>query len=212
MRGLNFLLGSPLARRWGGNRPPPRALYHLVLATMMLSFLAAAAHSAPAKKKNAKKTSSPKVGKSAPAKPGYVEEGMASWYGKRFHGRKTANGERFNMNALTAAHRTLPFGTMVKVTNLGNKKTVTVRINDRGPWVKNRIIDLSYAAAKQIGMIEKGCVKVRIETVSKNKAPTPESKAEKTEGQPARPPEETEKDNPNPPSPEPARDHGKPRP
>ena len=210
MRGLNFLLGSPLARRLGGNRPPPRALYHLVLATMMLSLLAGAAHSAPAKKKHAKKASSHKVSKGVPAREGFVEEGMASWYGKRFHGRKTASGERFNMNALTAAHRTLPFGTLVKVTNLGNKKTVTVRINDRGPWAKGRIIDLSYAAAKQIGMIEKGCVKVRIETVSNKKAPTPEATAEKTEDQPVDPPAATQKD--NPPSPEPAHDHGKPRP
>jgi len=94
-----------------------------------------------------------------------VEEGMASWYGKKFHGKKTASGERFNMHALTAAHRTLPFGTQVKVTNLENKKSVVVRINDRGPFVKGRIIDLSYAAARKIDMIEKGVVKVRIEVV-----------------------------------------------
>jgi rare lipoprotein A len=97
----------------------------------------------------------------------YTEEGLASWYGRKFHGKKTASGERFNMYKKTAAHRTLPFGTKVKVTNLGNKKSVVVRINDRGPFVKGRIIDLSYAAAKDIGMIKKGVVKVRIKVVKK---------------------------------------------
>ena len=93
--------------------------------------------------------------KRASARSGkHVEEGMASWYGKKFHGKKTASGERFNMYELTAAHRTLPFGTKVKVTNLENNKSVVVRINDRGPHVKGRIIDLSYAAAKKIDMIE----------------------------------------------------------
>lgn len=88
--------------------------------------------------------------------------GMASYYGGKFHGRRTASGERFNMYALTAAHRKLPFGTLVRVTNLNNKRSVKVRINDRGPFIKGRIIDLSYAAAKKIGMLKKGVVKVRI--------------------------------------------------
>jgi len=95
----------------------------------------------------------------------YVEEGLASWYGKKFHGKKTASGERFDMQALTAAHRSLAFGTRVKVTNLDNGKSVEVRINDRGPWKQERIIDLSWAAARKIGMIEKGVVRVRIEVV-----------------------------------------------
>lgn len=82
--------------------------------------------------------------------------GLASYYGKRFNGRLTANGERFNMNALTAAHKTLPFGTKVLVTNPRNGKTVTVRINDRGPYAHGRSIDLSRAAAKQIGLIHRG--------------------------------------------------------
>lgn len=94
--------------------------------------------------------------------------GVASYYGKGFHGRKTANGEVFDMHELTAAHRTLPFNTIVKVTNLTNKKTVKVRINDRGPFVKNRIIDLSYGAAKKIDMIGSGTAKVRLEILGKN--------------------------------------------
>src|SRR5690606_3685928 len=79
--------------------------------------------------------------------------GTASWYGGKFHGRKTANGETYDMHGLTAAHRYLPFGTEVVVTNQNNGKSVVVRINDRGPFVGNRIIDLSQAAANQIGMI-----------------------------------------------------------
>ena len=82
--------------------------------------------------------------------------GVASYYGKRFHGRRTANGERFDMHAMTAAHRTLPFGTLVEVTNPGNGKTVTVRINDRGPFAHGRTIDLSRAAASEIGLIRRG--------------------------------------------------------
>ncbi len=91
-----------------------------------------------------------------------VATGIASYYGKEFHGRKTANGETFDMNALTAAHRTLPFGTMVKVTNLANNKEVTVRINDRGPFIKGRIIDLSYGAAAVIDLLSVGQVKLEI--------------------------------------------------
>ncbi len=93
----------------------------------------------------------------------YVQVGIASWYGEFFRGRKTANGERFDPAGLTAAHRSLPLGTVVKVTNLENGKKVIVRINDRGPYVGGRIIDLSRAAAQEIGMIRKGIVKVKIE-------------------------------------------------
>jgi len=91
------------------------------------------------------------------------EEGIASWYGKDFQGKRTASGETFDMNKLTAAHKKLPFGTMVKVTLIKNGKTVTVKINDRGPYVEGRIIDLSYEAAKQIGLDRSGVGKVRIE-------------------------------------------------
>lgn len=92
--------------------------------------------------------------------------GIASWYGHKEHGGKTASGERFDRYAHTAAHKTLPFGTMVKVTNLTNGKDTVVEINDRGPFVKNRIIDLSYAAAKSIGLIGRGTARVRIEVLS----------------------------------------------
>ena len=89
--------------------------------------------------------------------------GTASYYAHKFHGRKTANGEIYNSTKFTAAHRDFPFGTKVKITNLSNDKSVVVRVNDRGPFAKNRIIDVSYAAAKKIDMIKKGVIKVKIE-------------------------------------------------
>ena len=92
--------------------------------------------------------------------------GTASWYGPGFHGRTTANGERYNMNAMTAAHKTLTFGTKVKVTNNSNGKSVIVRINDRGPYVGSRVIDLSKSAASAIDMIGSGTAKVTIEVLS----------------------------------------------
>ncbi len=95
----------------------------------------------------------------------FEQVGIASWYGKKFHGKQTASGEKFDMHKLTAAHRSLPFGTKVKVKNLDNGKKVVVRINDRGPFKKGRIIDLSYAAAKKIGMIKAGCARVKIRVV-----------------------------------------------
>lgn len=97
------------------------------------------------------------------AKPKQV--GIASWYGPRFHGRKTANGERFNQNKMTAAHRGLPLGTKVKVTNLENGRKVVVRINDRGPYKYGRIIDLSRAAAKRLAMHDNGTARVRVERI-----------------------------------------------
>lgn len=93
---------------------------------------------------------------------GYTERGEASWYGRKFHGRTTANGERYDMHSLTAAHKTLPFGVVVEVTNLHNGRSVEVRINDRGPFKKGRIIDLSYAAARELEMIGPGVVPVRV--------------------------------------------------
>jgi len=92
-----------------------------------------------------------------------VAEGLASFYANRFHGLKTANGEHFDKHELTAAHRSLPFGTMVRVTNLQNGRNVVVRINDRGPFKKSRIIDVSPAAAKEIGLVSRGVGSVRIE-------------------------------------------------
>jgi len=102
-----------------------------------------------------------------PGEVGYVEEGIASWYGGEFHGRNTANGEIYDMYEKTAAHKTLPFGTHVKVISLSNGKEVVVRVNDRGPFVKERIIDLSLAAAKDIGLIGPGTAKVRIIALSR---------------------------------------------
>ena len=95
----------------------------------------------------------------------WIEVGYASYYSQEFAGRKTSSGEIFDPMKLTAAHRTLPFGTLVKVTNLENKKTVIVRINDRGPFVKGRIIDLSYKAALKIGMVSHGIAKVKLEVI-----------------------------------------------
>jgi len=96
----------------------------------------------------------------------YTEEGNASWYGVPFHGRRASNGEVYDMNKLTAAHRTLPFDTVVRVTNLSNGKFTVVRITDRGPFVGNRIIDLSMAAAREIDSIGAGVVPVRVEILS----------------------------------------------
>lgn len=97
---------------------------------------------------------------------GYHAEGQASWYGSRHHGRRTASGERFDMHALSAAHRSLPFGSKVKVTNLHNRRSVVVRINDRGPYARGRIIDLSRAAAERIGMLKSGTAPVRVERIA----------------------------------------------
>ena len=93
---------------------------------------------------------------------GFVQTGVASWYGKDFHGKKTSNGETYNMNAMTAAHKTLPLGVFIKVRNTDNGQETVVRVNDRGPFVKGRILDLSYAAAKEIGLIGPGQARVKI--------------------------------------------------
>lgn len=93
----------------------------------------------------------------------YREDGEASYYGARHHGKRTASGERFDQNALTAAHRTLPFGTRVKVTNLNNERSVVVRINDRGPHVRGRLIDLSRRAAEALDMLRSGVAPVRVQ-------------------------------------------------
>jgi len=96
---------------------------------------------------------------------GFSQEGIASWYGKDFHGKKTSNGEIYDMHAMTAAHKTLPLGVFVKVRNRDNGQETVVRVNDRGPFVKNRIIDLSYSAAKKLGVDVKGTAPVRIEAL-----------------------------------------------
>src|SRR5437016_8973146 len=102
----------------------------------------------------------------AAARLGSTESGVASWYGHPYHGRRAANGEIYDMEKMTAAHRTLPFGTWVLVTNLGNSKTVEVRITDRGPFIDGRIIDLSHAAARAIDLIGPGTARVRVEIIS----------------------------------------------
>ena len=93
--------------------------------------------------------------------------GLASWYGRGFHGHRTANGEHYDMYAMTAAHRTLPLGSYVRVTSLASSKSVVVRINDRGPYARGRVIDLSYLAASALGMHRAGVTKVSIERVEK---------------------------------------------
>jgi rare lipoprotein A len=108
----------------------------------------------------------PKKQVAIPRPVGYRETGIASWYGHPYHGRRAANGEIYDMEKLTAAHRTLPFDTWVRVRNLSNDKEVEVRITDRGPFVENRIIDLSKAAARDIGLLTPGIVKVRLQVIA----------------------------------------------
>jgi len=96
----------------------------------------------------------------------YREKGTASWYGKRFHGKRTSSGEKYDMYKMTAAHRTLPLPSYVRVTNLDNGESIIVRVNDRGPFLHDRLIDLSYAAAHRLGIIATGTGRVRVETVT----------------------------------------------
>ncbi|MBF0449924.1 MAG: septal ring lytic transglycosylase RlpA family protein [Candidatus Magnetomorum sp.] len=96
----------------------------------------------------------------------FEQKGIASWYGKQFHGRKTSNGEVYNMYDVSAAHKTLPLGTIVRVYNLENKKSLVVRINDRGPFIRGRIIDLSYGAARRLGIVNQGTARVYLKTIS----------------------------------------------
>lgn len=101
-----------------------------------------------------------------PSADNYVKVGMASWYGKKFHGHKTSNGEIYDMYGFSAAHKTLPIPTYARVTNLANNKSVIVRINDRGPFHHNRIIDLSYSAAFKLDMLQQGTAKVKVEAIT----------------------------------------------
>jgi rare lipoprotein A len=108
-----------------------------------------------------------------PARPAYVEKGVASWYGKAFAGRRTASGEVFDPAALTAAHPTLPFGSRVRVTNLANGRTLMVRVNDRGPFVGGRILDCSEAAARQLGFRGRGVAQVSVDWPEDAAPPVP---------------------------------------
>jgi rare lipoprotein A len=102
----------------------------------------------------------------SPKSPAEYQRGQASWYGPRFHGRRTANGERFDMGAMTAAHKTLPFGTRLRVRSLVTGQEVHVRVNDRGPFIRGRIIDLSRSAARALGLLETGVKEVQIFVLS----------------------------------------------
>jgi len=146
----------------------PYALF--VVLSMLLSCTASprfVTGSSPASRPSSGSSPSPSTRPAASpsGKALLVLEGTASYYADAFHGKQAANGEIFDMNDLTAAHRTLPFGTRVKVTNLSNQKSVVVRVIDRGPYVEGRIIDLSLAAAKAVDMIGTGTARVRIEVV-----------------------------------------------
>ena len=110
-------------------------------------------------------TPTPPAARALPPEARAVWTGTASWYGEAHHRKKTASGEPFDMHALTAAHRTLPFGTRVRVTSLETGRSVTVRINDRGPFVGGRTVDISRAAAQSIGMIDRGVAKVKLDVI-----------------------------------------------
>jgi rare lipoprotein A len=115
---------------------------------------------------------------------GYKERGVASWYGNKFHGRRTSNQEVYDMHAMTAAHKSLPLPSYVRVRNLRNNKSVVVRVNDRGPFVDNRIIDLSYSAARKLDMIKDGTSMVEVEAISFD-APSGDRVVRQTTSQPA---------------------------
>lgn len=142
-----------------------RAPFHAGCAILALSaLLVSACGGKPARASIPASVSAPAV------RVGYTESGVASWYGDPYHGRRTASGEIFDMQQLTAAHPTLPFQTEIEVTNLDNGKRVTVRITDRGPFVKGRILDLSRAAASAIDMLGPGTARVRLKVI---RAPQP---------------------------------------
>ena len=145
------------AGTFGARRVPMRSGAGILALTLGLS---ASIVASPAVK--------PESGVETSARPNHhwFQIGKASWYGDKFQGRKTATGERFDMNALTCAHRTLPLGSWIRVTNLRNRRSAFVRVNDRGPGTVDRVIDLSYAAARSIGI--GGVAKVKIEQVTPN--------------------------------------------
>ncbi|MFQ5580446.1 MAG: septal ring lytic transglycosylase RlpA family protein [Nitrospiria bacterium] len=107
-------------------------------------------------------------GASRPYRVGHREVGLASWYGDKFHGRPTASGEIYDMYAISAAHKTLPLGTLLRVTDLKSGRSIKVKVNDRGPFIGRRILDLSYGAAKKLGVVEAGVSKVKIEIIGRS--------------------------------------------
>lgn len=143
-------------------------IFLFVVVNLILAIVLSACASSPRFTKN--RTAEPKVNATKPVadhRSGKVavSEGIASYYANDFHGKKTANGEIFDMHKFTAAHRSFPFDTKVKVTNLENGKSVIVRVNDRGPFKLERIMDLSYGAAETLDMLKTGTAKVRLEVV-----------------------------------------------
>ena len=138
--------------------------FWILLSAIPLLF-AACASTPPAAQKGDSYTIAGKRYYPISSSAGFVQRGLASWYGGKFHGRLTSNGERYNMYGRTAAHKTLPFNTYVRVTNLKNGRKTLVRINDRGPFVHGRIIDLTYTSAHELDMLEDGVVQVKIEAL-----------------------------------------------
>jgi rare lipoprotein A len=145
---MNRASQAPFAPVVRSLRSTRRAVTRALLLIVCLGFFACASPRAP-----------------EPAKPKVVERGLASWYGAKFHGRLTANGEVYDMHEMTAAHKELPFDTLVEVRNLDNGRSVRVRINDRGPFIRGRVIDLSYAAAQQVGLVGPGVARVELAIV-----------------------------------------------
>jgi rare lipoprotein A len=131
----------------------------------VLGFAAAICVAAPAGGERVRVDAHTEQVAKADRAPEWTQNGRVSWYGPGFHGRRTANGEVFDTNELTMAHRTLPFGTEVRVTNLANGRSVVLRVNDRGPYVRGRIADLSHAAATRLGFVDDGVTKARIEMI-----------------------------------------------
>ncbi|WP_300675243.1 septal ring lytic transglycosylase RlpA family protein [Desulfoluna sp.] len=154
---------------------PGHSVFPLLLAAILLFTTACATKQAPSPIKPEPLPRPYKVlGKwyqPLASSQGYEEVGIASWYGPKFHGKPTASGEKYNMHAMTAAHKTLPLGTRVLVRHLGNGKEVTLKINDRGPFVGKRIIDLSNKAAHAIGMVGTGTAKVRVTALETKASP-----------------------------------------
>ena len=141
----------------------------LALSPLAQAQTAAAPASAPAAAAAPAPAATPSAAAPAKATSGDASEGKVAHYGRKFNGRKTASGERFNAGAMTMAHKTLPFGTLVKVTNLANKRSVVVRVNDRGPSTPDRVGDLTTAAGKKIRMMRSGVVDAKMEVVGMSK-------------------------------------------
>jgi rare lipoprotein A len=147
-----------LAQSWLADGP----VDHTPVGRRLASLIVAVAFAAALLAVPAPETNVPSQAAEAPL---WTQNGKVSWYGPGFHGRRTANGEIFNTNEMTMAHRSLAFGSRVRVTNLDNGRSIVVRVNDRGPYVGGRIADLSHAAASRLGFVEDGVVRARIELI-----------------------------------------------